>query len=217
MMETGSGYLLNSGVLHGIAKQAYERTVTAPSDTAQNQNDALTAVLFAAATLEAFVMELALTAEMGAKLSHTPSPVASLAGVLNEAESFHVSVKLKYILAKVILSGQPYDKGRQPYQDFDLLFAIRDAIVHYKPDNVTQNPHKIVAALAGRGLCEPEQPHVKSSWLHQITTRAVARWACNVVHDMVASLREHFPEDSEKSVNPFMLMAFNSESFDGVD
>ena len=216
-MKTEGGYFLNSGVLYGIATCAYERTKTAPSDTTTNQDDALTAVLFAAATLEAFIMELTLSAEMGTKLSRVPSLVAPFASVLDEAESSRGSVRLKYLLAKAVLSGQPYEKGLQPYQDFDLLFTIRDAIVHYKPQKITQDPHKIVAALAARGLCEPEEPHVKSSWLHQITTRAVARWACNVVRDMVASLREHFPEDSEKSLNPFMLMAFSSKSFGGVD
>jgi hypothetical protein len=216
-METASGYFLNSGVLYLVAKQAYERTKSAPSDTAKNQTDALTAVLFAAATLEAFIMELALKAEAGTRLFRTPSPVGCLAGVLNEIESSHGSVELKYLMAKAILSGQPYEKGRQPYQDFQLLFDIRNAIVHHKPEKITQNPHKIVAGLASRGLCEHETPQVKSSWLHQITTRAVARWACNVVRDMVASLREHFPKDSEKSLNPFMLMAFSSKSFDGVD
>jgi hypothetical protein len=34
---------------------------------------------------------------------------------------------------------------------------------------------------------------------------------------MVASLRQHFPEDSEKTVNPFMFMAFSSNHFGGVD
>jgi len=209
---------MNSGVLYNMAKRAYEQTKSAPSETAPNQDDALTALLFSAATLEAFIMELAHNAEAGVRLTPSASsPVPTLARVLDEVESSRGSVRLKYLMAKAILSGESYDKGSKPYQDFELLFTIRDATVHYKPEKITQEPHKIVAALAARGLCERKEPHVKSSWLSQITTRAVARWACNVVRDMVASIGEHFPEDADKTINPFMLMAFNIKHFDGVE
>jgi hypothetical protein len=216
-MQMEGGYFMSSGVLYRMATRAYQRTKAAPSDTTKGQDDALTALLFAAATLEAFIAELAHHAEAGTQLSQVLSPAASLSGVLDEAESARGSVRLKYLMAKTILSGQPYEKGHAPYREFDLLFTIRDAILHHKPQKITQNPHKIVAALAARGLCEREEPHVKSSWIHQVTTRCVARWACNVVRDMVASLRQHFPEDSEKTVNPFMLMAFASNHFGDVD
>lgn len=211
---------MNSGVLYNMAKRAYERTKSAPSETAPNQDDTLTALLFSAATLEAFIMELAHNAETGVRLfTPAPSPVSTLARVLDEVESSRGSVRLKYLMAKAILSGESYDKGSKPYQDFELLFTIRDAIVHHKPEKITQEqPHKIVAALAARGLCEREKPHVMSSWLSKITTRAVARWACNVVRDMVASIGEHFPEDADKTLNPFMVMAFFTiKHFDGVE
>jgi len=216
-MQMEGGYFMSSGVLYRMATRAYQRTKAAPSHTTRGQDDALTALLFAAATLEAFIAELAHHAEAGTQLSRVLSPAASLSGVLDEAESSRGSVRLKYLMAKAILSGRPYEKGHAPYQEFDLLFTIRDAILHHKPEKITQDPHKIVAALAPRGLCEREEPHVKSNWLHQVTTRSVARWACNVVRDMVASLRQHFPEDSEKTVNPFMLMAFAGNHFGGVD
>ncbi|MGB2985248.1 MAG: hypothetical protein WBE26_05140, partial [Phycisphaerae bacterium] len=155
--------------------------------------------------------------DVGGKLTSVPSPVGSLAAALEEVESSRGSVKLKYLMAKTILSGRPYDKGRQPWQDFDLLFSIRDAIVHNKPQKMGQDTHKIVAALASRGLCERETPTVKSSWLSRITTRSVARWACNVVRDMEASLREHIPEGRTGEVHPFMVMAFGGPHFQGVE
>jgi len=215
-MGVEGSYFLSSGVLYMVAKKAYDRTKSAPSDSARNQDDALTALLFSAATLEAFIAELAFYAQSSMRFCPTPSPVQALASVLKEVEASRGSVRLKYLVAKAILSGDTYDKGTQPYQDFDLLFTIRDAIVHMKPERINQEPHKIVAALSARGLCDPEDPHAKSSWLHQITTRAVARWACNVVRDMVNSVRECFPDGAEKTLNPFMLMAFSSSHFDGV-
>lgn len=213
----GSSYFLSSGVLYLEAKKAYERTKSAPSDIECNQNDALTALLFSAATLEAFIAELAFHAQTSVRLFPTLSPVQALASALKEVEASRGSVRLKYIVAKAVLSGDTYDKGTQPYQDFDLLIRIRDSIVHLKPERITQEPHKIVSALMAKGLCDRVDPHVKSSWVYQITTRAVARWACNVVRDMVNSLRECFPECAEKTVNPFMIIAFGSSHFKGVD
>ncbi|MGB2984816.1 MAG: hypothetical protein WBE26_02945 [Phycisphaerae bacterium] len=200
-------FFLNSGVLYRIAQKAYERTASAESDTAPDQLDALTALLFSAATLEAFIMELALLSENGARTCPAPSPVHLLAPILQETEVSHGSVRLKYLLAKAILSGQAYDKGGRPYQDFDLLFTIRDAIVHLKPDEIKEKPHKIVARLSSRGLCEKENPKSRSTWLHHITTRAVARWACNVMRDMEDSIRDSFPND----------MVFGTRHFDGVN
>jgi hypothetical protein len=80
------GYFLNSGILFRIAVSAYQRLESAPSDKAGGQNDALVAILFSAATLEAFVAELALMAQsdsafFGEKL------LQSVAAVLDEAEA----------------------------------------------------------------------------------------------------------------------------------
>lgn len=210
-------YFLNSGVLYRMARNAYERTESAESNTTPTQDDALTAILFSAATLEAFIMELALHAEFGASLCPQPSPVPLLAGILEETEASHGSVRLKYLLGKAILSGQPYDKGRKPYCDFNLLFKIRDAIIHLKPEQIKQEPSKIVAALSSMGLCERDDPNTQSSWLHQIMTRAVARWACNVVVDMVNSITDCFPDDAKNTINPFMMMAFGTGHFERVD
>jgi len=214
-MNVEGGYFCNSGILYRMAIRAYNQTEDAPSDTVSGQDDALTAVLFAAATLEAFIVEFSFFAEIGTQLSNVSSSAASLADMLNEAESSRGSVRLKYLIAKSILSGKPYDKGRTPYQDFDLLFTIRDAILHHKPEKIRESPHKIVAALMTRHLCE--RAKAKTTWLHQITTRAVAKWACNVVRDMVASLTEHIPDDAEKTINPFVLLKVYTKGFSGID
>jgi hypothetical protein len=210
-------YFLNAGVLYNIAKGAYERTKSAETDTTRGQNDAAVALLFSAATLEAFIMELALHAESGADLCPQPSPLLFLSHVLKETEASRGSIRLKYLLAKSILSGQSYDQGSKPYQDFNLLFNIRDAIVHLKPEQIKPRTHKIVAALSSMKLCSHEDPNVQASWLHQITTRAVAQWACNVVRDMVNSIRDCIPDDAEETVNPYMMMAFGTRHFKGVD
>ena len=181
------GYFLNSGILFGVAVSAYERTKSVLSDNAGGQNDALVAILFSAATLEAFVMELALLADGDSKLFGR-TDLQALADILDETESSRASIRLKFLLAKLILSGKPYEKGSLPYQDFETLFALRDAIVHLKPEKITGDPHKILQRLRAKDLCEPPEPHATGSWLGQVSTRSVARWACNVVVDMIQSL-----------------------------
>lgn len=190
------GYYLNSGVLFSLAVSGYDRLKSAPADKTGGQNDALVAILFSAATLEAFVMELALMAESDAALfGHTR--LQSLAVVLEETENSRGSIRLKFLVSKVVLGGDTYDKGAQPYQDFDTLFAMRDAIIHMKPEKITEEPHKILQRLRAKDLCEDAKPGVTVSWLSQVSTRAVARWACNVVVEMAESLKACLPVESK--------------------
>jgi hypothetical protein len=189
------GYFLNARILFRIAKEAYKRTEDAPSETASGQDDALVAVLFSAASLEVFIMELALHADFGGKVFDRPPYLSTLADILDEVEASRGSVRLKFLLTKAILPGEPYAKGTLPYQDFDRLFSLRNLIVHLKPEKIESTPPSLAEALAQKGLCEHEEPNVKSSWLDRIATRALARWACNVVADMVDSLRKEFPVD----------------------
>jgi hypothetical protein len=199
------GYFLNSGILFDTAVSAYQRLVPAPSDKAGGQNDALVAVLFSAATLEAFVPELALMAQSDSAL-FGDKRLQSVAGVLDEAEASRGSVRLKFILAKSILSGETYDKGQEPYQDFDALIALRDAIIHMKPEQITGEPHKLLQRLRAKDLCEDGQPNLTASWLGQISTRAVARWACNTVVEMVESLMACLPPKAGQA--PLMATLF---------
>ncbi len=201
------GYFLNSGILFGVAVSACERLKSAPPDKTSAENDALVAILFSAATLEAFVMELALMAESDSALFGY-KPLQSVAAILDETEASRGEIRLKFLLAKVVLGGESYDKGSQPYQDFDTLFSMRDAIIHMMPENITGEPHKILQRLRAKDLCEDFGPKVTASWLGQISTRAVARWACNVVVEMVGSLKACMPSASEKT--PLFLFFLNS-------
>jgi hypothetical protein len=203
------GYFFNSGILFKIAVSAYERTKSALSDSTDGQNDALVAILFSAAALEASIMDLALIAAGDSQIFGR-TDLQALADILDETESSRGSIRLKFLLAKSILSGKPYEKGSLPYQDFDTLFTLRDAIIHMKPEKITGEPHKIIQRLQAKNLCEPQDPHLTGSWLGQVSTRAVARWACNVVVDMVQSLHGYLRGDGTvtPSISSFMSSRF---------
>jgi hypothetical protein len=53
-----------------------------------------------------------------------PSNLSDLASILEEIETNRGSIQLKYLWTKKILTGTTYDKGAQPYQDFDLLCRL---------------------------------------------------------------------------------------------
>jgi hypothetical protein len=191
-------YFGSAGVLWVIARDAYRRTQSAPSDLTPGQNDALVAVLFSAACLEALIMEVALFSGADADLTGNPG-MGCIASLLEEAEAAKTPVQFKYMLFRAMMRGEMYDRGAQPYQDLDTLFAIRNAIVHLKPERITEDPHKLVKRIKAKGLCENDPSGSRWSWTAQISTRAVARWACNVVADIVDSIREAIPE---KAVSP---------------
>src|SRR5687768_13495795 len=110
-------------MLHQVARQAYERMPTDHDDTAGQDDDALIAILFSAASLEALIGELEVTARMYAKLN----PALGKAGdVLAEAEDGHMTVQGKYLLAGALFPGVALERGKQPYQDFALLMRLRN-------------------------------------------------------------------------------------------
>ena len=53
--------------------------------------------------------------------------------MLGEAEKSRTSIESKYHLEEFVLSGEPFDKGANPFQTFALLIDARNLIVHAKP------------------------------------------------------------------------------------
>jgi len=206
-LKHGDRHILSAPVLIGIAKEAAKRTEGATSDNSPGQNDALVAILFSAATIEALLMELGFHAAQQVKIfgkfeslreSMRIPQLQAFTDLMAEIEVSKGSIRSKLLMAKYILSGESYDKGASPYQDFDLLFRCRDAIIHLKPERVVQDEtektrtDKIVRLLDAKGLCA-EGLKESSSWLQRIATRAISRWSCNVVADVVESLRNCLP------------------------
>ena len=190
-----------AGLLLRIARDAHQRTMVASSATTSNQMDTLVAIVFSAMSVEAFMSDAVAHAEM---LLSSPSPwpepstTSAFAEAVNEIERNRGSLKLKYLVSKVLLSGRPYDKGAQPYQDFSLLIDLRNALVHIDTKHVRanssaslkENPPKAAKRLPGH-LIDKDQ---SKSWVTQISTPAVAQWACNATISMIKSFVEDIPE-----------------------
>jgi hypothetical protein len=198
--------VLNSGALFAIAKRASQRVKEEDGGIIGPVESALVALLFSAATLEGYISEVAFISRAVDKLAAHP-PLASLLSLVDEVEDSRGSVRLKYLMARVALHGRPFDKGAKPHQDLDLLFRLRDAVVHLKPDNLTGSPQKLLEQLRSRGLVDlPEEG--AAVWMLTIATPEVARWACDTVGNTIRALFDavDVPED---------LASFNKKFTDG--
>jgi hypothetical protein len=197
----------NADLLFELAQFAYWQTTGAASDVQPDQRQALVALVFSAATLEAFINEaIAFASSLALSWTLLPNDSSGVAyqdplivkflGLLSDAEEDRVSVQLKYNLAAIAFTGQPFRKGEQPYQDLDLLIMLRNWIVHLKPrdqfyvsgpaagEYAVEPPRQVREALRSRGLID-QTATTKLSWTRQIATRATARWACNTASAMI--------------------------------
>jgi hypothetical protein len=137
MSDALSGPVFLAQLLFHVARQAHERIRVDPQPE-EITSSALTAIVFSASALEAFMNELELwLSYMLATDPAADSRLTTLAS-LQEIEGEKGSIRLKYMLAAAAL-GRPLSKGQQPYQDFSLLIDLRNALVHYNGATATQN------------------------------------------------------------------------------
>lgn len=203
-----SGMFINAGVLFHIAKQAYERAKSgATSDRSHDSNDPLIAIVFAATAGDAFINEIGelaahpSLADFFPQFQPEPGQIQQLASLLGEVEALRGPTNIKYLLAKLALTGKTFDKGTNPYQDFALLTELRNSVIHLKFDRIKSmkigdvridQPPIINKLRAKNILVEFEDPDTTASWVLQVSTPAAAKWACNataaIVHDIVDSI-----------------------------
>lgn len=174
------GFSYNSRTLFRLAKEALSRINSGDSDTSPGQHDALAAIVFSTAALEAAVEELSLTARIAARAQGMPPYLHTLAAALELAEEGRASVRVKYNLAKLITTGVTFDRSSQPYQDFSDLVKLRDSVVHLKPAPVSEAQSKLEERLRAKGICAQRQSRELADWVRCVSTRAVAKWACGV-------------------------------------
>lgn len=161
-----------------IARDAARRAVDEP-------DQALVAILFAAAAVEGFFNELLEIADQAVEAGAEP-PVVTMSVLLHEAEDQKAQVSLKFQLIHVALRQKPLRRGGRLYQDFDLLFKLRNSLVHMRPDRAswdfatyerTAKPFVYTDRLVARGLVQRERVGAAFDWVELVSTPDVAQWA----------------------------------------
>ncbi len=174
--------------------------------------DATAAVMLAAAASEAFINEFA--EEISMRRQHTahwnPLPqlsplMAAAADAVLDLEFRHGKTQEKYAAAAKAL-GQPLDKGAMPFQEFDRLFKLREALMHVHPVRPTENHTgtQVADELAVRNIALQNGPHASFAWYDRVGTAEVARWACRATLTMVLAILARVPP-SENPMDPLQL------------
>lgn len=200
----------DAAVLFGRAKEAFERCEkSSDHDRQPGQMGAIDAVVFSVVALEGFINEVSELARKGQPDGQVnPPSVENFGQLLGEVEDERGGLRLKFMLAHWVFTGQTYDASRPPFQDFILLIKIRNAIIHHKTEgSLTQEVDGSIKVVGVPKLISPfESKHILAkteggfiiSWTYKIATAAFARWACNTSSQVINSIIDMVPECSFK-------------------
>lgn len=187
--------VLNTELIFDIALEA-AKSISAPRREG-GKREALVSVVFAAVSLEAFLNELTELARDFAG-DENASPVTSAFAQLMP-QLARLSIAPKFNMAHWMLTGGPYDADSQPFQALTLLFQVRNDLVHFKPDPLTEEgepkpTHTTLEKLWSKNILnDSSAPESDRSWVQAVGTRAVAEWACNAASLVVADLVSKLP------------------------
>jgi hypothetical protein len=188
---TLSGRFLHSAaeVYFRCIRQRGTKDVRVTDDN--NYSDgALDAVILSATALEAFINEVSL-----GPISMRLYKKMEFLGEWLE----RLDIRQKYCLIPYLLWERTWDRGSQPYQDFETLVALRNELVHYK-----MKPYELggmppcAKELWKRGmLLTPAGQAISSFWGDEICCSKVALWAHNTACRMSNGLIEMGDDNSK--------------------
>ena len=143
------GVMITAPRLFLVAREAYEQLISAHSRP-KGVSVGLTAIVFAAVSLEALINEVTELAALEiAEQENSDPELLSFVEVIDEIERSRGSTRLKFLLASSVLGGETYEKGSNPYQDYALLTSLRDALVHLKPTKLMAEEGKTRIGVEG--------------------------------------------------------------------
>ena len=210
------GYLSSAGSLFATAERAYVRAIQQAIHPTEAQDHSLTSVLLACATLESYINETLMLIPKYARSSRNPKRAEEFAEILREVESSRGSTRLKYLMGLAMLTGHPFDQGKAPYQDFELLFSIRDELMHGKLQTLSSDPHPLVRKLRSKGICA-EDNGVKQSWHGIVFTPDAARWAYNTAANMINAIQAALFETAKEQDGVTPLKFWAGIKYDGIE
>jgi hypothetical protein len=186
-----------------LLRMAYEAARRADASAAaapdNSTDDALVTIVLAASAAECFLNDLVGTIQFlaGIEAKHWNGDMprlAAIAEVLDMMEAERSQARSKYLTAAALLGCDAICKGKQPFQSFDDLFVLRNAIVHARPVSPADQdrPARIAASLAQRGIANRSSVASKlmdaDTWWMQIRTAATARWAAESANAIMLPL-----------------------------
>lgn len=192
--------------------------IDTPIGNRAHSREALASIVLAAISSERFINEMT---EFASWDADNQTSLRTLGILLAEAEKSHATIELKYQLAKFTLTGQSFDRGASPYQDFALLVGLRNMLVHSRPlearlernssGELLWTAPRLMQRLHSAGVIRVDDTlkaaverhnasRLISDAFHQVSTQPVALWACRAVSAIVINLLDSFPSNSAFAV-----------------
>lgn len=168
---------------------------------------AITAIVFAAAFMEAQVNELVLS------IADPPpgNPEVWIAGIPSSAtpaleaiwnQERRLGIRRKYQDSLVAVRKTKFDENSEPFESFDLLIGLRDRFVHYKPHTqyldgkppaaqraAVKERQDFENALKAR-IVENAQPFERPWFPAKAIGAGCANWACDTSVEFVRQWRQ---------------------------
>lgn len=236
-MQPGQGFISYSYQLYKIAVDAYYKTKEGFS--IHSKEDALVAIVFAAFSLEAFINELGAISKQAKANGNNEKVLNELVAATDESsinQSENKSTQAKFLSVSKALS-QEFKKGEKPYQDFALLFKLRDYLVHFKPEDkfaidldnnyIYDSERKIIKKLRDKNIfTNPPQAEFitfqsrKSngtqtdskvrSLILLVSNDKAAKWACDTAAEMVGEILNSLNQSPESEFKRENQELFNT-------
>ena len=186
-----AGYIFYSSSLLQIAERAADKADDDP-------DQCRIAIVFAAVGLEAFVNECIDYLQEPKLNDDRALDLMRAVAAAGDLTARNATLANKIQLLSAGLVGRVFDRGKQPYQDFELLIAIRNALLHQRMERMPGEdvpdvqPSKLVERVRARGLVNIPAG-AQLSILGIASTPTVARWAVLASIAMVEAVSELFP------------------------
>jgi hypothetical protein len=205
-LEFNSADLLR--ITRAANRRAAEYYFDAHPDSSTLTPDALVAIAFAAAAVEAFTNDLTdqvqiwSTATAGAT---TPALIAAVQAVIAAAAGRETQqLTGKYRAAVRALSGKSKSTDGRAVQELQHLVALRDAIMHARTPRPAR-PRKVSAALVNlrrRGLTAPIASRSKAPLFIELQSPHLSEWAFATARNVILAMLDLAPDvESVRSLN----------------
>ena len=211
MDEKSVSYTLDANVFLSIA---YDAMLKAKTNPATEPEQSLIAVLMSCVAVEAYINETGQLVNQMPQISDGIDRLEKFGKVLSDIEEDHGQTRLKYRMAYFILTGKRLEKSIVLYNDFLLLFRVRDELMHYKLKvykGYGEADIDVLKKLRNKKLCREGMP----SFLSQISTPELASWAYDVAYGMILLIRKALQQIANEHTDIPMLQTL--VSFNGFN
>jgi hypothetical protein len=83
----------------------------------------------------------------------------------------------RFQVALALARKQLFDRGKTPYQDVNLLRVLRNALIHYVPEWVGDEPQKLEKILESKFSLSPFHGSASLFFPHRCLSHGCAKWA----------------------------------------